>query len=395
MLFWIICAVLAVAVAMTVVVPMLRKPPAPQDKPDVAFYKAQLAEVDRDVTREVLAPDEAERAKVEIARRLLAAATAAEGRDEASFSTPVALVTGLGVIALTAGLYWQMGAPGYPDLPLQTRIANGDAARADRPGQAQAEAAAPKPPAPDAEADYLESVAQLRILVPTRPDDLQGWQLLVRHETVLRNYTAATAAQERVIALLGDAATPADRVALIDLMVAAANGYVSPEAEALTRAVLAEDENNLAARYYLGAMYNQTDRPDIAFRLWREIVSVGSANQFHVAFARSQVEDAAFRAGVDYTLPEVRGPSAEDIANAQDMTPADRQAMIANMVAGLSDRLASEGGPVTDWARLITAYGVLGEVQTAREILAEARGVFGASPEAMAVLDAAGAGLPE
>ncbi len=37
-------------------------------------------------------------------------------------------------------LYNRIGAPGYPDLPLKQRIADAEAARADRPGQADAEA---------------------------------------------------------------------------------------------------------------------------------------------------------------------------------------------------------------------------------------------------------------
>ena len=70
MLFWIICAALAIIVAATVVMPMVRATDPLDAAPDIAFYKAQLAEVDRDVSREVLAADEAERAKAEIARRL-------------------------------------------------------------------------------------------------------------------------------------------------------------------------------------------------------------------------------------------------------------------------------------------------------------------------------------
>ena len=92
---------------------------------------------------------------------------------------------------------------------------------------------------------------------------------------------------------------------------------------------------------------------------------------------------------MSYELPAVRGPSAADIENAQDMTDADQREMIAGMVAGLADRLASQGGPATEWARLITAYGVLGEVETARAIYIEASDVFGASDTARATLDAA------
>jgi cytochrome c-type biogenesis protein CcmH len=389
MLFWIICACLSLVVVGTIVAPMLRAPRTQAASPDVAFYKAQMAEVDRDVARDVLAEDEAERAKTEIARRLLAANSAMTQATASPAGRAAAVVSGVAVVGLSAFLYWDMGAPAYPDLPLKLRIENGDAARLNRPTQAQAEAAAPALGPVEAPDSYLENVAQLREIMPTRPDDLQGWLLLARHESTLRNFPAAAFAQGRVVALKGEDATLGDHILQVDLMVAAANGFVSPEAEVLIRGILAEDEDNLPARYYLGALYEQTDRPDIAFRLWRDLVENGQSNLFHVEFARQQIEDAAFRAGVSYELPAVRGPSAADIENAQDMTDADQREMIAGMVAGLADRLASQGGPATEWARLITAYGVLGEVETARAIYIEASDVFGASDTARATLDAA------
>ena len=389
MLFWIICACLSLVVVGTIVAPMLRAPRTQAASPDVAFYKAQMAEVDCDVARDVLAEDEAERAKTEIARRLLAANSAMTQATASPAGRAAAVVSGVAVVGLSAFLYWDMGAPAYPDLPLKLRIENGDAARLNRPTQAQAEAAAPALEPVEAPDEYLENVAQLREIMPTRPDDLQGWLLLARHESTLRNFPAAAFAQGRVVALKGKDATLGDHILQVDLMVAAANGFVSPEAEVLIRGILAEDEDNLPARYYLGALYEQTDRPDIAFRLWRDLVENGQSNLFHVEFARQQIEDAAFRAGVSYELPAVRGPSAADIENAQDMTDADQREMIAGMVAGLADRLASQGGPATEWARLIAAYGVLGEVETARAIYVEASDVFGASDTARATLDAA------
>jgi cytochrome c-type biogenesis protein CcmH len=58
------------------------------------------------------------------------------------------------------------------------------------------------------------------------------------------------------------------------------------------------------------------------------------------------------------------------------MTPEERMDMIRGMVAGLSDRLATEGGSPDEWARLIRAYGVLGETDRAAAIWAEAQQVF-------------------
>jgi cytochrome c-type biogenesis protein CcmH len=67
--------------------------------------------------------------------------------------------------------------------------------------------------------------------------------------------------------------------------------------------------------------------------------------------------------------------------------------MIGAMVEGLAARLGNQGGPPEDWARLIQALGVLGQVDRARAIWAEARLVFIESPAAQAMIDAAGAPL--
>ena len=58
------------------------------------------------------------------------------------------------------------------------------------------------------------------------------------------------------------------------------------------------------------------------------------------------------------------------------MSAEDRKEMIRGMVERLSDRLATEGGPPEDWARLISALGVLGETERARAIWTEAQAGF-------------------
>ncbi len=151
--------------------------------------------------------------------------------------------------------------------------------------------------------------------------------------------------QEQVITIKGEPAEVLDLQRLLDLKVVAAGGFVSPEAEEVIGRILEANPGNIAARYYLGALYNQTDRPDLALQLWRQIIENGDPNDFHVASARAQVGDAAFRAGVEYALPEARGPSLEQMDAAQDMSEEDRQAMIGGMVAGLAERLANRRWP--------------------------------------------------
>ena len=104
---------------------------------------------------------------------------------------------------------------------------------------------------------------------------------------------------------------------------------------------------------------------------------------------RAQIAGMAARAGVKYELAEAVGPTADQVGAAADMTPEDRLAMIQSMVDGLSGRLASKGGPVEDWARLITSLGVLGDTDQAREIYSEAQGAFAGRVDELAALRAA------
>jgi cytochrome c-type biogenesis protein CcmH len=218
---------------------------------------------------------------------------------------------------------------------------------------------------------------------------VQGLALLARNEAGLGNLAAARTAQEALIAAKGAAVTADDHADLAELLVAAAGGYVSPEAERRLEDALKLDAGNPKARYYAGLMLAQVGRYDLSFRLWKPLVGVDGT---WAPALRDQIEEVALRAGVNFVLPEETGPTPDQLAAAEDMTPEDRQAMIEGMVRQLSDRLASEGGPATDWARLITALHVLGQTDQARAILAEARTTFAANAPDLAVIDAAAAG---
>ncbi|TNC63221.1 c-type cytochrome biogenesis protein CcmI [Rubellimicrobium roseum] len=392
MLFWIVAGTLAAVVAALLVRPLLAPPPAgAAESPDAAIYRDQLAEVDRDLARGTLGPAEAERARTEIARRLLAADRA----GPLSFAEAPRRA-GVAVAAVAAGLvvlgsllaYSALGRPGAGDTPLARRLAEAQALRDQRPSQAEAEAqAAGMFAEPEAPAEYLEMVEELRHIVPERGDDLTGWTLLADHEARLGRYADAARAQARVIAIKGGEATAADHLGLVDRMVAAAGGIVTPEAEAALADLAALDTDNLGLLYYLGLLEAQTGRPDRAFPLWRKVVEEAAPDSLHHRLASGQIVDVAWLAGVDYEPPA--GPSDADMAAAQEMDPESREQMIRGMVDGLASRLASEGGPPADWARLITSLAVLGETERAGAILAEARSTFAGNPEAEALLDQA------
>ncbi len=401
MVFWSVAALLAVAVCALMVLALLRARDrdAAAAAYDLDIYRDQLKEVERDLARGTVTADEAERVRLEVSRRILEADRAAQGATEVSFAPRTASITtavliGAVVVGGALAIYAQLGAPGYPDLPLKSRLSAAEELRANRPDQDQAEIAngADLPAPPGVEPQVQELMEKLRAATTRNPDDLRGQMLLTRYEARLGDFAAARRAQARVIALKGDAATGADHADLADLMILAAGGYVSPQAEAALHKALAEDPRNGAARYYLAQMHIQTGRPDLGFDIWRALLAESRPQAPWVAPIRAQIEDVARLAGVRFQLPPdpaLPGPSAGDMAAAAEMSDEDRQNMIRGMVEGLGERLATSGGTPQEWARLIGALGVLGEGERAAKIWAEAQATFAASEDALATIRAA------
>lgn len=406
MSFWIFTGALALVATGAMVVAMLRRREGAAEASasfDVQVYRDQLKELDRDMARGTINKTEGERARVEISRRLLEADRKAQAGSQAhtapaGLTYVAAAIAAVIVIGGGFALYDRMGAAGYPDMGLEARKDIAREARENRDSQAEMEAALPAwgGPPPEAPADYVALVERLREAVSSRPDELEGHMLLADHEEALGNFVAAWKAQSRVVELKGAEATAGDNARVAHLMILAAEGMVSPEAETYLARAMEIDPGNEAARFLTGIMYDQTGRPDIAFRLWRQLLEQpGAGNSPWMTIIRGNIESLAARAGQDYTVPPTPvappmagtdGPTAEDIEAAQAMSPEEQQAMIEGMINQLSDRLATEGGPASEWARLINVLGVVGDTDRAKLIFEEALGVFEGRDEDIALL---------
>lgn len=407
MVFWILISFVALAMTALLGLVLLRahsvgEPPAAYD---LRVYRQQLSDVDKDLQRGVINESDAQRIRTEVSRRILAAD--AQLQNQSSGSTQpkgVSRVTVLLSAALLTGgtllLYAVLGAPGYGDMGLASRIEAADLYAQTRPNQAEAESKVPAQTNPDLEPGYADLVEQLRQTAGQRPDDAQGQALLAQHEANLGNFVAAYQAKENYIRIMSGDLEPQDYGELAELMIMAAGGYVSPEAEELLDGTLQLDPRNGPARYYYGLLQGQLNRPDIAFRIWADTLRQGPKGAPWIDGIEAQIEEMAFRAGVDYNPitppaapdaagPALAGPSAEDLSAAQEMTMDERQEMIQGMVARLSDRLATEGGTAPEWAQLIGALGVLGEQERAKAIYTEAKTRFASDAEALVKLEAA------
>jgi cytochrome c-type biogenesis protein CcmH len=382
--FWALAVVLA-GVVLAILATAARRGGArgQRDAPDMVIYKDQLSEIERDLARRTITVEEAARLRSEIGQRLLEADRAVDGSQGRSAVVPGAMPWGwLALTAVVVGAgslfaYDRLGAPGYPDMPLQARLAGLDAAIATRPTQA-------------------EELARLGVA----PDlELEGVQAALSAETdptVLRDafaahfgagqVSAAVATSNRLLAVLGDAATAADHANRALALVAEAQGYVSPEAEVELRAALTLDLSNEVARYLVGEMFLQGGRFDQTFRFWRPLAEGGTPDAPWVISIRERIGMVANLAGIRYEVPGPAGPSSDDIAAAADMAPEDRQAMIEGMVGQLSERLATDGGSVEDWERLIRSLTVLERLDEAQRIYDEALVKFEGRPAELSFL---------
>ena len=394
MTFWLLSMALGLALAALLVREALRAPREAPSHPDMAIYRAQLDELDRDEARGLLTPDAAAPVRAEIARRILEADRKSGARSEVraeGSALPLILAT---IVALGCGgaLYMYLGSPGYADLPRSQRLAASERIKASRPTQAYSEAAAekarPKPAEPPA--DFAKLMDQLRAAVAKRPDDVTGLRLLAENERKLGNLSAAARAQEQLVRTLGDKATAEDRARLADILINAAGGSVSAEAEQAIISTLNVDPTNPTARFYAGLTEAQTGRPDLAFNLWNGLLQNGPPDAPWVPFIRARMPMLADAVGTDWRDPTAKSPDAAAVAAAGQMSATDRMAMIRSMVEGLESRLmGGTGGTPTEWAQLVTALGVLGEKDRQTAALAKAETALASDPAGLAQVRAA------
>src|ERR1700756_4914003 len=119
MTLWIIFAVMAAAAVFAVLWPLGRKPQASSGD-DRLVYQDQLQEIERDRAVGLIGEAEAESARVEISRRLLAAAVAFASVPERSgvgVSARQRRAAGAAVVIVplvALGLYLKLGSPNIP-----------------------------------------------------------------------------------------------------------------------------------------------------------------------------------------------------------------------------------------------------------------------------------------
>src|SRR3954469_13457407 len=124
MVLWIAFAALAAAACLPLLFALRRPASAGAERSAVAIYKDQRGELEHDVERGVIQPDEAQAARTEIVRRLIKAdgSPAERGRPHPGLRAAATVAVVAMPIAALA-LYLVLGSPNLADQPLAARLA--------------------------------------------------------------------------------------------------------------------------------------------------------------------------------------------------------------------------------------------------------------------------------
>lgn len=353
MALWLIFALMTAAAIFAVLWPLSRATVRTGGS-DVVVYRDQLDEIARDCASGLIGEAEAEAAKIEVSRRLLAAADA-EQAEKPAVAAPlwrrraVALVALILLPAGAALLYLALGSPQLPGAPLAER------ATGPREGRS-----------------IEELVAQVEQRAATNPDDGRAWEVLAPVYMRLGRFDDSARAWRNSIRLNG--ATATRETDLGEALVAAANGVITVDAKEAFDRAFALDKDDVKTRFYLGLAADQDGKRADAEKIWRDLLASAPPDAPWAALVRQQLA----RIAPDAAPP---GPSAGDVDAANKMSPEDRQQMIGTMVARLADRLKQDGSDVEGWLRLVRAYTVLNERDKAQAAAADARRALAAEPD--------------
>ena len=352
-LFWIIAGVLTLAAAVVLAVPLFdtRKFKS-EDAFALEVYRDQLAELTRDEQRGLLSPEQARAAQIEIERRILALDEGKKFQPARPPSHHLTLAMAVILPLAGFGLYLMLGSPQLPSQSAMDRLA-------------------------EERTRTSPEVQALEAKVEQSPSDAQGWIDLGRAYVDVERAKDAKDAFAKAMAL--GRKEPDLLRQFAHAAILSEGGRVTTDAQSALQRVLSADPSDPTSRFFLALAKAQNQDVEGALADWltleRQLPPQAPLRQL----LSENIDKAARQLGKDPAKLPGRaggsapaGPSAEDMAAAEQMTPEQRQAFIESMVARLAAKMKEEPENLEGWIRLANAYGVLEKREEARAAWAEA-----------------------
>jgi cytochrome c-type biogenesis protein CcmH len=350
MIFWFICAVMTFAAIVAVLFPYLGNKAAKADPSDIEVYKDQLNEIEADKKRGLIAPQEADTARVEISRRILKADQMRPPMNANSFghqSKIILICVMLSIPVVSWGLYLRLGTPDAADHSIVARLSS---------------------PPENASIEVLVAGAEAHLAA--NPGDGQGWEVLAPIYFRLGRFEDSIKAYEFAGKLNG----PAVRyeIGIGQAWAGLNGGKINDVARAAFKRAAAIDPSDAEPKLLVATGLAQEGRLTEAKIALENILANAPVNapwRGVVTDMISRVENAI----VMQEKSQTPGPTQSDIEEAAGMSGADRTIMIEGMVAQLDAKLAVNPSDVEGWKRLLKAYSVLKKREKALEAFGRAK----------------------
>lgn len=352
MLLWIIFACLTAAVAAVLIMPLARaaEPIDDSAEGEAAVYRDQLRELERDKGLGLIGDEEAEYARAEIGRRLIATvdkgAMAAGSPAKRRGSLAVMGVT-LFIPAIGLCLYLALGSPWLPAQPLAARLEN--------PG------------------NNLELlVAKAERHLAQNPQDGAGWDLLAPIYFRTQRLGDAEMAYRNAIRFLGE--SPERLAGLGETLVAANDGIVIEDARSAFEDAIKLRPGDARVRFYLALALEQAGKNEEARMAFEQLAGDTPPGAPWLALVNEHIVKTGGQVQSNQDLASGAGrppgnPTDADVAAIGGMAAPDRQAAIRGMVDTLAARLEEEPKNIEGWLRLVRSYVVLGDRLRAQQAL--------------------------
>ena len=128
MIFWISSAILFALTLIALILPLLRRSRSPSGDQEIMVYQDQLAEVSRDLDRDLLSRESAEELRLEINSRLKILKSRSKSQEVIVHNQTLEISVIIGLILLipvmSFGIYSTLGSPTKEDLPYASRQIN-------------------------------------------------------------------------------------------------------------------------------------------------------------------------------------------------------------------------------------------------------------------------------
>ena len=372
MILWLSMAGLTLAAIAFLLSPLWRRvDSASRAAYDLEVYRAQLAELERDRQRGIIASSEHVAAVREIERRLLDTAKTLDRDTAETGGTPAQhrhrramrhAARGLAIVlivllvpASAALLYGRIGSPFLPGVPFAERVPVADTLPEDDP--------------------RIVALRDLQQQVAAAPEDGDAWLRLGRAHVVLNQYEDAVTTFERAVELTGDRA---DALAMLgEAHVFLGQGFVTGAARQNFDAALAADPTEPRARFYAGVADHQAGRTEAALERWVTLASDATPDAPWLLTVRNRIAETARELGRDEVALLATLPAPADQPNAPAVDP-EVNDQIAGMIAGLAARLEDTPDDLEGWLMLGRSYLV---VRQTRDALAAFTNAVDLAPE--------------